>query len=518
MFSIHDLKKDARGTIKRNYFMIIITCMLSMITLGSFLNPVDLIQDSVAPYFSSQAQELDNIDPELRSRLAAPDASDILTDFLANIGAGNTTERHWTHGVLSTFASAAEGSGNLLIGIINVINKVVFGDKISEGILVALGILGSLAVYIFIFNVLRVGLYRFLLETRRYSKTQINRVLFPWTIKRGTRTAWVMLVRSFYSFLWMLTIVGGVIKHYSYMLVPIIMAENPSMSAKDAITLSRRMMDGYKWRAFLLDLSFIGWSILSLMSLTILDVFWLTPYRLTAKTELYMFLRGAAKEKRIPGAERLCDTLLDAKITDGMYPAPDYLIKPAETRAWLRSDYKRDYSLTSLILMFFTFAFVGWLWEVILFLITDGQFINRGTTHGPWLPIYGFGGLAILVLLKKLRDKPGLMFLVTIVICGITEYFTAWALETFLGMKYWDYTGYFLNIEGRVCLEGLLVFGIAGLAATYLIAPALDDLYKKIPQKYKTAICVTLIAVFAADLVYSYFVPNVGEGITEYKH
>lgn len=516
MFSIRDLKKNARGTIRRNYFMIIVTCTLAMIVLGTFRNPIDTIEKSVLPYFSSDTAVLTEADNELTSRLDTPNAADILNDFLANIGAGNTTEKHWTHGFLSTFASAAEGSGNLVIGIINVINKFAFGGQISEGVIITVGIILSIAVFILVFNVLRVGLYRFLLETRRYSKTQPIRVLFPWTVDRGLNVAWVMLVRAFYSFLWWLTIAGGVIKHYSYMLVPVILAENPGISAKDAITLSRRMMDGCKWHAFLLDLSFIGWHILSLATFSLLGIFWLTPYILTTKTELYMSLRSKAKKAHIPSSERLCDTLLDADITVGEYPVHEYIMPPVETKTWLRSDYRRDYSITSLILMFFSFAFIGWAWEVILFMITEGRFINRGTMYGPWLPIYGFGGLVILVVLKRLRDKPGLFFVVTMAACGIMEYLTAWFLETVVGMKYWDYTGYFLNIQGRVCLEGLLVFGIAGLAATYLIAPALDDLYKKIPQKYKTAICAALIAVFAADLVYSHIVPNSGEGITEY--
>ena len=62
----------------------------------------------------------------------------------------------------------------------------------------------------------------------------------------------------------------------------------------------------------------------------------------------------------------------------------------------------RSYSLVNLIIMFFIFCFVGWVWEVSLAFISEGMFVNRGTLHGPWLPIYGTGGVIILVLLKKL--------------------------------------------------------------------------------------------------------------------
>ena len=78
-----------------------------------------------------------------------------------------------------------------------------------------------------------------------------------------------------------------------------------------------------------------------------------------------------------------------------------------------------------------------------------------------------------------------------------------------------DYTGYFLNLHGRICAEGLLVFGIGGCAAIYVIGPALDEKFKKIPKKVQTALCVILIALFCSDIVYSHFHPNTGNGITQ---
>ena len=61
---------------------------------------------------------------------------------------------------------------------------------------------------------------------------------------------------------------------------------------------------------------------------------------------------------------------------------------------------RQDYSVSSLVLMFFTFSGIGWLWEVGLHLVVDGMFFNRGFMAGPWLPIYGTGGVLILVLLN----------------------------------------------------------------------------------------------------------------------
>ena len=92
--------------------------------------------------------------------------------------------------------------------------------------------------------------------------------------------------------------------------------------------------------------------------------------------------------------------------------------------------------------------------------------------YGPWLPIYGSGGIMILLLLKKLRTNPVKEFFSAVLLCGIIEYMTSWYLEiTNDGMKWWDYSGYLLNLNGRVCAEGLIVFGIGAMFTVYFAAP-----------------------------------------------
>ena len=80
--------------------------------------------------------------------------------------------------------------------------------------------------------------------------------------------------------------------------------------------------------------------------------------------------------------------------------------------------------------------------------------------------------------------------------------------------KWWDYTGYFMNLNGRICLEGLLVFGMAGLLFTYVLSPMLDDIYGKIDKKYRKIVCAILLILFVLDIIWSVMVPNTGEGIT----
>lgn len=177
-------------------------------------------------------------------------------------------------------------------------------------------------------------------------------------------------------------------------------------------------------------------------------------------------------------------------------------------------EYSRNYSVTSLILLFFSLASVGWLWEVVLHIFLDGALINRGTMMGPWLPIYGVGGVLTILLLKRFGDRPLKVFGIAYLGSGILEYTTGWALEKIVGVKYWDYSQSLFDINGRVCLEVLMLFATGACVILYIAAPRLDDLFQRIPGKIRVLLCVCLLAAFAADLVYSVQNPNMGPGIT----
>lgn len=144
----------------------------------------------------------------------------------------------------------------------------------------------------------------------------------------------------------------------------------------------------------------------------------------------------------------------------------------------------------------------------------DGAIINRGTTWGPWLPIYGVGGVMTLVLLKRFAAKPVHVFVFAYIGSGILEYTTGWALEQFRGVKYWDYSESLFNINGRVCLEVLTLFAVGACVILYIAAPAMDNLFRKIPKTPKVVLCVVLVALFAVDLVFSAIYPKMGPGIT----
>lgn len=505
-------KEAARKTLRANYGRIVAVCVLAGLLAGGLSFPAPAGTAGAEPGAGGQLQA---------GRPVGKSNAQILEEFLENTPAGQALEKAQAspgqgRGVLSRLVNDITASGSFLFGALNAVNQMAFQGRAGAGTVIALGALLTFCWWVFVGGVLPVGERRFFLESRVYRGTRFHRVFLPYRVHRTRHTAFVMLVRDVKLCLWALTIVGLPVKLYAYAMVPYILAENPAAPCGEAFRLSARMMKGRKWRRFLLDASFIGWYVLNVFTLGLLDILFISPYRKAVYAEVYMALRSEARSRAFQGAQWLCDTLLEAVPCEGEYPAGKYILPEAEGRRWLQVDYHCNYSMQTLVLLFFTFSFLGWVWEVGLHLFGSGVFVNRGVLHGPWLPIYGTGGVLLLVLLKKVRDNPLATFLLGMVVCGVVEYSTAWYLETFKHTKWWDYSGYFLNLHGRICAEGLLVFGLGGCMFIYVLGPLLNNLYAKVPGRVKTVVCTALLAVFLLDFTYSSFVPNTGKGITDY--
>ncbi len=425
-----------------------------------------------------------------------------------------TTAEKYTMGYFSVIVNEITSSGSLGFGVLNGLNKILFHGKIAES--VTIFIMTGLTALFWVFgkNLILIGRCRYFMERRLYPGTKADRILFIYQTGCVTNASKVMLMRSIRQFLWNLTIIGGFYKYYEYFMIPFILAENPNISTKEAFRLSKEMMLGDKKHVFLIDLSLLPGALLDGATFHMSSLFFLNAYRECLYSELYARLR---KEKigGLADAALLYDEWLTVSSGDRAYPDGKCPTPHLEKHRWLNADYEKNYTAETAVLFFFLFSFIGWLFEVFFYLVNEGSFINRGTMAGPWLPIYGTGGLIIIYLLKPLRKKPGYLFASAFVICGCLEYFASWILEKIAHMKWWDYTGYFMNLNGRVCLEGLTVFGLAGVAVTYFIAPVSDNLLKKIPARTRKILCMILLLLFAVDCVYSVMHPNTGNGITE---
>ena len=109
---------------------------------------------------------------------------------------------------------------------------------------------------------------------------------------------------------------------------------------------------------------------------------------------------------------------------------------------------KSEYSLRDFIFFFFVFCFIGWLWEVVLYIVMDHILVNRGTMYGPWLPVYGVGGVAIIFLLDRFKADKVKLFAMAMVVCGIIEFKASWVLDFYFNSQNWDYKNEFLNVNG----------------------------------------------------------------------
>lgn len=505
------LKKKARNSLKHGYFKAVFICFLvTLVMRGGY----QYITEDI--YFPTK--DITKADITEVAKIKVRNDYDSIRYTVGNvlIKKKDLNKYDVNKGVLSFLRNEIKSSESFVFGCLKSLNAIIFDNSISSIFILVSGIVIYILFYIFVKNIILVGEKRYFLENKNYKDTSFDRLFFPYKVKRTLKVAKVMFMKSLYNFLWSFTIIGGVIKYYSYMMVPYILAENPDINYKDAIRLSREMMNGYKLYAFKMDLSFIGWYLLSLFTFNLLNIFYVNPYREAVYSEFYFNLRYLSKESKIINNELLNDKYLDGDGDSFTYPRDKFSIPEATHRKWLKIDYKIDYSIRDLILLFFIFSICGWIWEVFISLFEDGIFVNRGTMLGPWLPIYGWGGIAILVLLKPFRDKPWKLFVMSFLLCGILEYGTSFYLESVHHMKWWDYSGYFLNINGRVCLEGLLVFGLGGCGFTYVLAPMCYNLVKKINPKILNIACVILMSLYFVDFVYSSFHPNTGKGITDY--
>lgn len=592
MFNRKNIKNCAKRNLNNHYGIFVIACLIAAFLGVAYSGTLNAIQS----FSSSNIESLNH--GGVRTNIGM-DFTSVLDELMSdnfsdaeNIASKNLIEDKNYHGLeighrRGVFASIVNSisSGSFLITIYSAINKLVGSQDITYIIFALLILTLLFFIWTLFINTYNVIYRRLFLEGRMYKKVPIQRFLYLYKGKRLTKTAITLLLTDLFQLLWSLTIIGGIIKKYSYFMVPYIVAENPDIKPLDAINLSRQMMNGHKWECFILELSFIGWDILGFFTIGLLSIFYINPYKEAAYCEYYTYVRKLAIKNNIENSNLLNDIYLYKKASNnkikatysdiielmekpmptfkerkgfwkfmadffGIIPVNDKseqeyveykerILKIKSYKMYLDGTaypirlypmaekdkdkkleflhYTRHYSVCSLILIFFTICIIGFIWEVSLNLIIEGSFAKKGMLHGPWLPIYGSGSIIILTVLNKLRSKPILEFGAAVVLCGIVEYFTSLILEaTHNGQMWWDYSGYFLNLNGRICAEGLLIFGIGGIVVIYFAAPLLDNLIRKIPKKIVLPVCIVLLLMFFADLGYSSVYPNTGKGITDY--
>lgn len=158
----------------------------------------------------------------------------------------------------------------------------------------------------------------------------------------------------------------------------------------------------------------------------------------------------------------------------------------------------------SYFLLFFLYSFLGWVLEVSCKLVSDHKFVNRGFLVGPYCPIYGWGALLMTLLLKKYIHDAITLFVMALLICSILEYATSYVMEKIFKTRWWDYTSYRFNINGRICLETMIPFGLLGLFIMYISNPFFFSLIVKIPTIILYILSIILFLVMFIDSCLSF--------------
>lgn len=156
--------------------------------------------------------------------------------------------------------------------------------------------------------------------------------------------------------------------------------------------------------------------------------------------------------------------------------------------------------------IFIICSVLGWIWEVLLNIFLCGVFVNRGILYGPWLPIYGFGAVLVLIIALNVNN-PFQVFLISAASCGLLEYLTSYIMEYVWKMRWWNYSGAW-NVNGRINLLVILLFGCIGLFFHYIIVPQIDWIKLNIAGPFRFLLAVMLLIIMT-DFIYAQIHPNI---------
>ncbi|QQK08556.1 putative ABC transporter permease [Miniphocaeibacter halophilus] len=156
---------------------------------------------------------------------------------------------------------------------------------------------------------------------------------------------------------------------------------------------------------------------------------------------------------------------------------------------------------SDLFLTFITYSFLGWIIESVYCSIGERKIINRGFLIGPYCPIYGFAAVLIVVFLSKYNNNILLLFSLSVLFSGIIEYITSYVLERIFKLSLWDYSSHKFNLNGRICLKNLILFGILAILVIKVINPVIEIFYSTISEFSVFVIFVISLVAFTIDLI-----------------
>ena len=161
------------------------------------------------------------------------------------------------------------------------------------------------------------------------------------------------------------------------------------------------------------------------------------------------------------------------------------------------------YNLEIYFMLFIIYSVGGWIMECTLGVIEKHKFVNRGFLIGPYCPIYGVGVVSGTLLLSRFSENVIVLFILSILVCGTLEYLTSYFMEKIFKARWWDYTRRKFNINGRICLETLIPFGVISVLILRFVNPLVFKGLYNIPHNVLNWLVIFIFIIYLADSIIS---------------
>ena len=296
MWTRRELKEKGKRGFNRNYWKTVLVSLIALFLLGGTIGGSDSSWSPISGFFgagssaASSAAAHSIVGEVDESFNALENEADSLEEYLDENGYQGMEDylEHNYEGEISDsdiedFADFANEAGSFFGTAAGIFLIIIVAIILL--IIIALAILISA----FLENPLHVGLARFFVRNLN-TEAEVRELAYGYD-HGYLNNVKVMFFKGLYTFFWsLLFIIPGIIKSYEYRMIPYILSEDPEMEMKAVFAKSKAMMSGQKWKAFVLDLSFIGWELLSLLTLGLLGIFYVNPYRNMTYAALYEVL------------------------------------------------------------------------------------------------------------------------------------------------------------------------------------------------------------------------------------
>ena len=163
-----------------------------------------------------------------------------------------------------------------------------------------------------------------------------------------------------------------------------------------------------------------------------------------------------------------------------------------------------EYNYYNLFLLFFIYSFLGYIVESISVSLMEKKVVwNRGFLVGPYIPIFGTGAMTMILTLQKYKDDIVALFIMSMVVCLTIEYLCSLVAEKIFKLRWWNYSDKLFNINGRICLQNGILFGIGGVLIVKYVNTWIENLILLLPNSLMVTLSIILTIIFVSDIIFS---------------